>query len=402
MLDVKGLDTLIKLRDKTASQLDYALAQHAKSNYKVRPTFVFHNLPSRLRTFCNFFDVLGNDKKTNPSYSPLRASSSQAAPDAAQTPLLSAVDATNNRLNVGVTPLTGANGALTSPPYGSEIDSIEYYQILLEQYNELVETKQQEFICWHAWHEQTTYKNFVDGEEAKRQSVVFDESQYDDESQYEEQPPDRLTLTPTSRSSLGTVSSRPPLDGRSKHSPSASTMSHTAAHHELANEVHSIYRSAKSLAGNSSNNNAHFNNRTSFHSSSKSLTTPVRNNRARSNVESPVSLPSRQPNLQKSSSTTNRTSSTASSHNSAHSTILNKSNFSQIGSSEFQVRRASAAVAPSVRSGANALPMPSSCLYSNTRFARTANLAGATSLHPRSRHLYGGHGGAALQQLSRR
>tara|TARA_B110000971_G_scaffold154621_1_gene158043 strand:+ start:902 stop:1477 length:576 start_codon:yes stop_codon:yes gene_type:complete len=43
ILDVKGLDTLISLRNKTAANLDYALAQHAKSNFTVRPKFVFHN-----------------------------------------------------------------------------------------------------------------------------------------------------------------------------------------------------------------------------------------------------------------------------------------------------------------------------------------------------------------------
>ena len=46
MLDVKGLDTLIGLRDKTAMELDYALATRAKTGK--RPTFIFHNWKSRM------------------------------------------------------------------------------------------------------------------------------------------------------------------------------------------------------------------------------------------------------------------------------------------------------------------------------------------------------------------
>ena len=46
VLDVKGLDTLISLRDKTAIELDYALATRAKTGK--RPTFIFHNWKSRL------------------------------------------------------------------------------------------------------------------------------------------------------------------------------------------------------------------------------------------------------------------------------------------------------------------------------------------------------------------
>jgi hypothetical protein len=56
--------------------------------------------------------------------------------------------------------LMSTDGKAPSPPmYGVEVDAIEYYQVLLEQYNELVETKQQEFICWHAWHEKLEYRN---------------------------------------------------------------------------------------------------------------------------------------------------------------------------------------------------------------------------------------------------
>lgn len=124
VLDVKGLDTLIKLRDKTAAQLDYALATYARSRYKRRPTFVFHNWRSRLGSLWR------RPSSTRPERLPLRAGDS-ADPAAQQTPLLSAVDATNNRLNVGVKSLTGGGGP---PPFGSEVDAIEYYQILLEQY----------------------------------------------------------------------------------------------------------------------------------------------------------------------------------------------------------------------------------------------------------------------------
>jgi hypothetical protein len=104
VLDVKGLDTLIKLRDKTAAQLDYALATYARSRYKRRPTFVFHNWRSRLGSLWR------RPSSTRPERLPLRAGDS-ADPAAQQTPLLSAVDATNNRLNVGVKSLTGGGRA---------------------------------------------------------------------------------------------------------------------------------------------------------------------------------------------------------------------------------------------------------------------------------------------------
>jgi len=56
-----------------------------------------------------------------------------------QTPLLSAVDATNSNLNLPTPALS-----VEPPPYGEEVDSIEFYQVLLEQYNELVEGRMQE------------------------------------------------------------------------------------------------------------------------------------------------------------------------------------------------------------------------------------------------------------------
>ena len=43
ILDVKGLDTLISIRDRTAANLDYALATYASSNYRNRPTFIVYH-----------------------------------------------------------------------------------------------------------------------------------------------------------------------------------------------------------------------------------------------------------------------------------------------------------------------------------------------------------------------
>ncbi|GMH80812.1 hypothetical protein TrST_g10630 [Triparma strigata] len=161
VLDVKGLDTLISLRDKTAFQLDYALACFAKSGYKKRPTFVFHNWKSRLNAVKNRFLPAGA-QSTNPNHEVLRRNERASRPS--QTPLLSAIDTHNSNINVNVAKLSTSSAP---PPYGCEVDSIEYYQILLEQYNELVETKQQEFICWHAWHEKQEEEENVweDGEE---------------------------------------------------------------------------------------------------------------------------------------------------------------------------------------------------------------------------------------------
>jgi len=57
------------------------------------------------------------------------------------------------------------------PKHGTRVDAIEYYEFLLDQYNEIVATKQQELITWHAWHEQTEYRNAVDREEEGREPV---------------------------------------------------------------------------------------------------------------------------------------------------------------------------------------------------------------------------------------
>ncbi|GMH78867.1 hypothetical protein TL16_g07961 [Triparma laevis f. inornata] len=169
VLDVKGLDILISLRDKTAFQLDYALADFAKSGYKKRPTFVFHNWKSRLNAIKNKCLPAGS-KSTNPNYEVLRRRNERASRPS-QTPLLSAIDTHNSNINLNVAKLSTSSAP---PPYGCEVDAIEYYQILLEQYNELVETKQQEFICWHAWHEkQEEEEEDMDGEEEEEESPLI-------------------------------------------------------------------------------------------------------------------------------------------------------------------------------------------------------------------------------------
>jgi hypothetical protein len=324
VLDVKGLDTLIKLREKTASQLDYALASYAKSKYKVRPTFVFHNWTSRLKQLCGL-----GPSKTNPNASPLRNTTAEGAEytaggEVAQTPLLEAVDATNNRLDVGVTPLTNSS----APPYGAEVDSIEYYQILLEQYNDLVETKQQEFICWHAWHEQQKYRDaeaskrnsfaeetsFVEGEEEEGEKDSLDGATYETTS--------RLTLTPTPRSSLAeNRAKRSPTNPGSSSASTGTTPSRVPSHLAEATTAHEIYLS----------------------SSSKSLT-PARSNRARSALDSPVSplLPADAPALKKSNSSyAGNNAGSASNSVSGNSSVsaLRRSHYSSTtaNSSEFQL-----------------------------------------------------------------
>ena len=158
ILDIKGLDTLISLRDKTAANLDYALSSYAKSGYSTRPTFVYCDWRSRLSSAtksaaCCWKCLASTASEDNEddSFATDRASSLPST-----APLLSAVDATNSKLNLPTPQLSSSS---SSSPHGAVVDAIEYYQILLEQYNELVEVKQQEFICWHAWHERLEFRN---------------------------------------------------------------------------------------------------------------------------------------------------------------------------------------------------------------------------------------------------
>jgi len=158
ILDVKGLDTLINLRDKTAAKLDYALATFARSNYKKRPTFVYRNFRSCCWPFSS-----GNSHSNEDEEDDL-------LDDLPTSPLMPQPDSDNDtRRKKSSSKVQMKKLTSSLPANGTRVDTIDYYENLLEQYNEIVAVKQRELIAWHAWHEQTEYRNAVDREEEGRE-----------------------------------------------------------------------------------------------------------------------------------------------------------------------------------------------------------------------------------------